>query len=123
MGLRLEATPSALPLPLRLRSLSPEGLFGEASVLIHASDQNAGYGSQPVAPGASHFRALLPFAECPGQVRNRPGSGPLCSCSLSPTSCLAPSLVESASYISFGSVAKCTSYLSSASSNHHGQAE
>lgn len=122
MGLGLEATPSALPLSLRLRSLSPEGLFGEAPVLIHGSDQNAGYGSRPAAPGASHFRALLPFAECPGQVRNQPGSGPLCSCSLSPTSCLAPSLVEPASYISCGSVAKCTFYLSFALSNHHGQA-
>ena len=45
MGLRLEATPSALPLPMRLRSLSPKGQFGDAPVLIHGSDQDAGYHS------------------------------------------------------------------------------
>lgn len=70
---------------------------------------------------------LGPFcSECPRQVRNQPGSCPLCSYPLSPkTSCLAPSLGESTTCISFGSVAKYTSYLvqSSASSNHHGQAE
>ena len=76
MGLGLEATPSALPLPLRLRPLSPKGLFGEAplcsfKVLIKMLVTTAaGLRTQP-----SHFRALLPCAQsAPGRSETNVGA-------------------------------------------------
>ncbi|KAM9045757.1 calcium/calmodulin-dependent protein kinase kinase 1 isoform 3-T4 [Megaptera novaeangliae] len=79
-------------------SLSPEGLFGEASPPIHgSSDYDASYhGSQPASPSASLFRALLPSAQS-AQVRNQPGSCPRCPCPshpfpVRPQAALSPSL-------------------------------